>query len=83
MGTCKLVKTRDQYKISGQTKDNRFLRMNVELGDKEKAAALLLVDGRLRGKPERTGSLEQLNGELCHLGRHGIRRLGDHRYRRC
>lgn len=31
MGTCKLVKT----------KDNRFLRMNVELGDKEKAAALL------------------------------------------
>lgn len=41
MGTCKLVKTGDQYKISGQTKDNRFLRMNVELGDKEKAAALL------------------------------------------
>lgn len=41
MGTCKLVKTGDQYKISGQTKDNRFIRMNVELGDKEKAAALL------------------------------------------
>lgn len=41
MGTCKLVKTGDQYKISGQTKDNRFTRMNVELGDKEKAAALL------------------------------------------
>lgn len=41
MGTCKLVKTGDQYKISGQTKDNRFLRMNVELGNKEKAAALL------------------------------------------
>lgn len=41
MGTCKLVKTGGQYKISGQTKDNRFLRMNVELGDKEKAAALL------------------------------------------
>lgn len=41
MGTCKLVKTGDQYKISGQTKDNRFLSMNVELGDKEKAAALL------------------------------------------
>lgn len=41
MGTCKLVKTGDQYKISGQTKDNRFLSMNVGLGDKEKAAALL------------------------------------------
>lgn len=41
MGTCKLVKTGDQYKISGQTKDNRFLRMNVGLGDKEEAAALL------------------------------------------
>lgn len=41
MGTCKLVKTGDRYKISGQTKDNGFLRMNVELGDKEKAAVLL------------------------------------------
>lgn len=41
MGTCKLVKTGDQYKISGLTKDNGFLRMNVWLGDKEKAAALL------------------------------------------
>lgn len=41
MGTCKLVKTGDQYKISGQTKDNRFLRMIVGLGDKEKAAVLL------------------------------------------
>ena len=28
-------------KISGQTKVNRFLRMNVEPGNKEKAAALL------------------------------------------
>lgn len=32
-GTCRLVKTRDQYRTSGQTKDNRFLRMNVEPGD--------------------------------------------------
>ena len=41
MGTCKLVKTGDQYKISGTTKDNMFLRMNVALGDKKKAVALL------------------------------------------
>lgn len=42
MGTCKLVKTGDVYAIDGQTKDNRFLRMNVALGDKENAEALIL-----------------------------------------
>lgn len=54
MGTCKLVKTGDVYAIDGQTKDNRFLRMNVVLGDKEKAAALIqsMID-YTAGKNER------------------------------